>query len=46
MSYYSQLAYEAWEQENFCADDDCSPSWEATEEPAPYAQEDEMPLAA
>ena len=48
MSYYSRLACEILERENFYADDDCSPSWEAVEEPAsaPYAQGDEMPLAA
>ena len=48
MSYYSRLAYEIWEQENFYADDDCSLSWEAVEEPdpAPSAQEDELLFAA
>lgn len=48
MGYYSRLAYEIQEQENLYAEDDCSPSWEAVEEPdlAPSAQEDEILFAA
>lgn len=48
MSYYSRLACEVWERENFYADDERSPSWEAVEEPdpAPSAQGDEIPFAA
>ena len=48
MSYYSRLAYEVWEQENYYTDDDCSPPWEAVEEPdpAPSAQEGALPFVA
>ena len=48
MSYHSRLAYDIWEQENYYADDDCSPSWETVDDPdpAPSAQESEVPFAA
>lgn len=46
MSYHSRLAYDVWEQENYYADDDCSPPWEEPASASPSDQEEAAPLAA